>query len=144
MAKTDLIASPTLARLYMSQGHWSRARGMLESLVERDRYAGDALALLNRLGPQAGRLTVARDKEGLRLRWHAVATDPVVYLVAVTTFGTNATQPRVGVTSVCCDAPFGELRFGLPSAHGTVAASIGRVVSGRGYVPLVVASALTW
>jgi hypothetical protein len=51
---------------------------------------------------------------------------------------------RTGVTSVCCEQPFGELRFALPSTHGAVAACIGRVARGAGFVPVVVAPPLTW
>lgn len=144
MRKADPIASPTLARLYMSQGHWARARGMLEQLVERDPYDGDALALLARLGAQSGRLTVRRDGNDLHFRWHAIATHPAVSLVAVTTRAEGPGGLRVGVTSVPCTEPFGELRFALPSEHGAVAASIGRVVPGSGYVPSVVVPAFNW
>ena len=140
----DPIASPTLARLYMSQGHWARARGMLEQLIERDALDGDTLALLARLGPPTGRLTARREGDDLRLRWHAIATEPVMDLVAVTTRLDPGAGLRVGVTSVRCTKPFGELRFALPSEHGAVAASIGRVEPGVGYVPSVVATALSW
>lgn len=141
---SDPIASPTLARLYMSQGHWARARGMVEQLIDRDALDGDALALLARLGPAAGRLTVRRDGDDLRLKWHAVATSPPTYLVAITTRLDATAGLRVGVTSVRCEQPFGELRFALPSVRGAVAASIGRVESGRGYVASVVAAPLSW
>lgn len=144
MSRPDPIASPTLARLYMSQGHWARARGMLEQLLDKDRLDPDALALMARIGQPSGRLTVRREGDDLRLRWHAIATRPVTHLVAVTTRLDRAAVVRCGVTSVQCEEPFGELRFALPSERGAVAASVGRVVPGSGYVPLVVAPPLSW
>lgn len=143
MVQPDPIASPTLARLYMSQGHWARARGMLEQLLQSDPLDGDALALLDRLGANSGRLTVKRDNDALRIRWHAVATHPASSVVALTA-RVDRTGLRVGVTSVPCLQPFGELRFALPSADGAVAASIGRVIPGQGYLASVVAPPFSW
>ena len=143
MARDEPIASPTLARLYMSQGHWARARGMVEYLLQRDPLDGDALVLAERLGPLPGRLTARRDGDDLRLHWRGIKIEPAVHLVTVTAATADGVT-RVGVTSVRVDKPFGEQRFALPTAHGSLAACIGRVHTGVGWVPMVVASALSW
>ena len=50
MAETvDPLASPTLAQLYLAQGHLGKARRVLRTLLQREPHHGQALALLDRL-----------------------------------------------------------------------------------------------
>ncbi|GEM_PF-1806758 len=46
---TDPLASPTLAQLYVAQGHFGKARRVLASLLASDPFNGPALALQQRL-----------------------------------------------------------------------------------------------
>lgn len=66
--QADPIASATLARLYLTQGHASRAQAILAEVIERDPYDGDALALRSRLHPRPPRLSATVEDEMLSLR----------------------------------------------------------------------------
>lgn len=138
----DPIASPTLSRLYMSQGHWGRARSMLESIVARDPTDGDALALLARLGGTGGRVSTKRDGNDLVVRWQGLPARGH-HVVAVTT-REHRGRVRTGVTSVPCREAFGEVRFALPSQRGSLAACAGRVDAEQGFVAIAIAPPLSW
>ena len=49
MSQNDRLVSPTLAQLYMAQGHRTRARETVEALLAEDPSQGVALVLRERL-----------------------------------------------------------------------------------------------
>lgn len=89
MRPPDPIASATLARLYMSQGHWVRARAILDEVLTRAPFDGDALALRARFEPPRPRLGASLEDDALCLRWQGV-TDPGRYHVVVSMWGGQA------------------------------------------------------
>lgn len=143
MTQPDPIASPTLALLYVSQGHVPRARAILDELIDRDPDDGHALALAHRLGPPPGRIHAKLEGGDLVVTWQGIVVRPPVYVVAVTARSVGA-RVRTGVTSVRCRSPFGRVQFACPEGHGTLAACIGRVVPGGGFVAVAIAAPLAW
>ena len=73
MTKHDPLASPTLAQLYIGQGHFDRARETIQEILADDPENGDALVLRDRLdaGSQAS-LELEIDREVV-LRWRIPA-----------------------------------------------------------------------
>lgn len=140
MTSKDPIASATLARLYLTQGHGSRARAILEEVLARDPHDGDALALRARLRPRP-RLAATID-DGLALRWQGVSAPERLHLV-VLLLGEHDGAVQSLVTSRPCTGTFGRHRLPLPWARGVLVASLGRVDE-RGYAPQVVAEPLGW
>jgi len=138
----DPIASATLARLYMTQGHWVRARAILDEVIARVPFDGDALALRARFEPPRPRLAVTLHDDQLCLRWQGV-TDPRGVHVVVCAWG--APPPAAGprVTSRACASAFGRHLLPRPWARGVLVASLGRMRP-SGYAPLVVAEPLGW
>lgn len=143
MTSSDPIASPTLALLYLAQGHAPKARAMIEELLRDDPLDGHALALARRVGPPPARINVRLEGSELVVTWQGVPIRPAVHVLAVTTRGDGA-RVRTGVTSAPCRAPFGRVVFARPAGHGALAACIGRVVPERGFVALAIAAPLSW
>ena len=97
-AYSDRLASPTMAQIFMRQGHWRRARETLDALLAHHPFAGPALALRERLAVvEAPALHARLDGDGVEARWQRVPEG--AHLVVVTFAG-----PAVHVTS----APIGE------------------------------------
>ena len=137
---TDPIASATLARLYLTQGHAARARAILDEVLARDPLDGDALALRDRLRPRP-RLSATVDGDALLLRWQGVSAPGRVHVVLASIGG--GPTPALHVTSRPCAGAFGRHRLPLPWPRGVLVASLGRV-DDRGYAPQVVAEPLGW
>lgn len=142
MSSTDPIASATLARLYLEQGHGNRAHAILGEVLARSPLDGDALALRARLSAPRPRLSAAVEDDALVLRWQAVTEPGRVHLV-VCLWGGGGRWPRQWVTSRACTSAFGRHRLPLPFARGVLVASLGWV-DARGYAPQVVAEPLGW
>ena len=49
MKRRDPLASPTLAHLYVEQGHYTKAKAVLDTVIADDPCQGQALALRERL-----------------------------------------------------------------------------------------------
>ncbi|MCH9682673.1 MAG: tetratricopeptide repeat protein, partial [Deltaproteobacteria bacterium] len=109
MTPPDPIASATLARLYLSQGHWVRARAILDEVLERTPFDGDALAMRARFDRPRPRLSVTHDGEGLCLRWQGVPDPDRIHVVA-SLWGGGA-HPHAWVTSRPCTGTFGRHRL---------------------------------
>lgn len=137
----DPIASATLARLYLTQGHGARARAILEEVLARDPLDGDALALRERLHPRP-RLSATVEDDALLLRWQGLEHPQRVHLV-VCAFGGDGPLPTQRITSRPCPGAFGRHRLPLPWARGVLVASLGHV-DDRGFAPQVVAEPLGW
>jgi len=144
----DPIATPTLARLYLGQGHLDRARAVLDDCLARDPWDGHALALRDRLAARSEAvLTITHADEQLHLAWNGlersprVGAHPVVVLVAITQAGAPI---ATWVTSTRCGAAFGTWDTSVPFARGSACACIGDVVPGRGFSVLTVARPISW
>jgi hypothetical protein len=138
----DPIASATLARLYMAQGHWSRARAILDEVLARTPFDGDALALIARLRPGRPRLAATAEDEGLCLRWQGVL-EPERHHVVVSMWGGEGVPPRQWVTSRPCTGAFGRHHLPRPWPRGVLVAVLGCVEDG-GFSPRVVAEPFGW
>jgi hypothetical protein len=69
MVSPDPIVSPTLAQLYIAQGHVARARETIDQILAADPELGEALVLRDRLDANAqARLELEIDREVV-LRW---------------------------------------------------------------------------
>jgi hypothetical protein len=145
----DPIATPTLARLYLGQGHVERARAVIDDCLARDPWDGHALVMRDRLAARTGAsVTIVHTGDALRLGWNAVE-DPAraqVVLVAITQSGAPI---ATWVTSTRCATAIGSWEIALPFARGSACACIGRVESGgnppaRGFAVLTVARPLSW
>lgn len=142
MTPPDPIASATLARLYMAQGHWVRARAILDEVLTRTPFDGDALALLARLRPARPRLVAAIEDEGIGLRWQGV-TEPERHHVVIAMWGGDGVPPHRCVTSRPCTGAFGRHHLPCPWPRGMLVAALGRVDHG-GFAPQAVAEPLGW
>jgi len=139
----DPIASTTIARLYLAQGHRRKAARVLEAMLERDSRNGGALHLRERLDRTAPpTLTAAVDDAHLDVTWEGVRTDPLRHVVVVSFLGAAA-LPRVVVTSVACENTAGERAFARPQEPGSASVCVGFVGPG-GFVAEAVTSPLVW
>jgi hypothetical protein len=138
----DPIASATLARLYMAQGHWVRARAILDEVLARTPFDGDALALRMRLYAARPRLAATVEGDGLCLRWQGVI-EPERHHVVMAMWGGEGMPPHQWVTSRPCTSAFGRHHLPRPWPRGVLVAALGRVDHG-GFAPQVVAEPLGW
>ncbi len=139
----DPIASTTIARLYLAQGHRRKAARMLDALIERDPTDGSALHLRERLDrTEMPTLTAAVDEMHLEVTWEGVRVAPERHVVVVSYLG-DATLPRIQVTSVACEQALGECMFARPREPGSAAVCIGFMGPG-GFVAEAVTSPLVW
>ena len=145
----DPIATPTLARLYLGQGHSDRARAVIDDCLARDPSDGHALVLRDRLAARSeASVTIVHTGDALRLAWNAVE-DPAraqIVLVAITQSGAPI---ATWVTSTRCATAIGQWEIALPFPRGSACACIGRVEpadrrSTRGFAVLTVARPLSW
>ncbi len=138
---SDPLATMTLARLYLGQGHFAKAKAVLDECLRRDPLDGAALVLRARLATRSEATLALGESEGhLQARWSAVPTDPT-YHVVVTVFAPAA--PATWVSSQPCGEPFGQARLALPLARGSVCGCIARV-GAHGFEVLAVARPIPW
>ncbi|MEZ4385876.1 MAG: tetratricopeptide repeat protein [Nannocystaceae bacterium] len=146
------LASPTMAQIYMRQGHYHRARETLDAVLQSDPTAGAALVLRERLdlldGPTIrGRAVPSDAKHGgaLELRWTGAGTrsgGSDTHALVVVFQGRG-----VYVTSRRCDASDGEARIDLPrrgEPTGAASVALVRLAADGEATPLAVAEAITW
>lgn len=140
----DPIATPTLARLYLGQGHVERARAVIADCLARDPWDGHALALRDRLAARSeASVAIAYDGDSLRISWNAVE-EPAraqVVLVAITQSGAPI---ATWVTSRRCATAIGSWEIALPFPRGSACACIGRLERGPGLAVMTVARPLAW
>ncbi len=140
MSANDPIASPTLAQLYIAQGHLRKARAVVEEVLERDPLDGHALHLASRLRAVGeAQLTATLEAGEIALQWQKVPSVPAMHVVLLCFVGRT-----VRVTSVPCATRSGRWAAPRPERPGSAAACIGRVVAGRGFVPIAVARPVSW
>lgn len=139
----DLIASTTIARLYLAQGHHRKAGRVLTTLIDQDPTDGAALHLRERLAlTQGPLLTASVDEVELTASWERVGRDVPRYVI-VTSFLSAGTHPRVGVTSVHCKESAGTCSFQRSALAGSAVLTVG-FVGERGFVAEAVTSPLVW
>lgn len=139
----DPIASTTIARLYLAQGHRRKAARMLDALIDRDPADGSALHLRERLDrTETPTLTAAVDETHLEVAWEGVRDAPGRHVVVVSYLG-DVTLPRIEVTSVACNDGIGECTFARPREPGSAAVCLGFMGPG-GFVAEAVTSPLVW
>ena len=143
MNDVDPLATPTLARLYLGQGHFDRARTVLSACLQRDPLDGHALAMLRRLDARSdASLTMALANDRLVLKWTGVAS-PSRHSVVVVAIAPAAGTATRWVGSVRCRDPFGRWECPLPFPRGSACACIG-LVDARGWAVDTVARPLSW
>ncbi len=139
----DPIASTTIARLYIAQGHLRKAGRMLGVLLEQDPTDGAALHLRERLRlSKAPSLTAAVDAHALEIHWEGAAQLPPRHVV-VASFLRVGTHPHVSVTSVGCTDAAGSCTFQRPARPGSAVVTLG-FVGEHGFVAEAVTSPLVW
>jgi hypothetical protein len=152
---TEPLASPTLAQLYLAQGHVRRARATLEEVLDDDPYNGHALALLERMVDRprpelhAGFVIDAGE---LELRWSVPSSlwpDPGLEarLTIVLAITTRRADPSLRFTSLSCQGPRGSQR--MPAPPGPASAALALVAREHGHRFgalrfLAVADPLSW
>lgn len=153
MTDRDPLATPTLARLYMGQGHFDRARAVLHACLRRDPHDGHALVLVRRMQARSDAavtlaLVTDRGRPGssgaprLVVEWTALADSAACHVVIVATTQTGATAAS-WVTSTRARTAFGSWECALPFPRGSVSACIG-CVDDRGWHVRAVARPLSW
>ncbi len=139
----DPIASTTIARLYIAQGHRRKAARMLTALLERTPGDGAALHLQQRLATtECPTLIASVDDTVLEVSWEAVREAPARHVVVVSYLGAG-TVPRVQVTSVACNESSGVCTFARPGEPGSAAICLG-FVGPEGFIAEAVTSPLVW
>lgn len=139
----DPIASTTIARLYLAQGHRRKAARMLEALIDRNPADGGALHLRERLeATTVPTVTAAVDDEHLEVTWESVRAEPQRHVVIVSFLGDGA-LPRTVVTSVACEDAAGACTFARPREPGSASICVG-FVGPSGFVAEAVTSPLVW
>lgn len=131
---SDLVASVTLAQLYIGQGHRARARDTLQTVLERNPTHGHARCLLERLelGFHAALKLKPLDDSWLEVTYAAAPAGSRV-LVASYYRSTPVERVRTFFTSAPCNAPTGRWEIQLQS-RARVVACIGSVLP-SGFVP---------
>lgn len=144
MTSRDPLASPTLAQLYIEQGHLRRARKVLGAVLEEQPLQGQALAMRDRLR-HAGEGSLVCEHEGpeVRLRWQKVPTGPELHLVMVTTWREGEVV-RKRVESSRHERSAGEHSLPAREAPASFVACIGAVDPAHGFVAVAVADPITW
>jgi hypothetical protein len=144
MTAADPIASPTLALLYLSQGHLGTARTIVGQLLQRDPFDGQALVLARRLAARgSAHIECEVTAEHIAISWQGVEVGPQTHVIWVLTTPDGGT-PRVRVTSARCVQGFGSIERPRPGSHGSVCCCIARIDPSDGFVPLTVGVARSW
>jgi hypothetical protein len=127
MSDAPVLATATLAQLYMQQGHLEQARRVLARVLAADPFHEHALALAARLAARSrARLYAAfHPDEGVVVRWHDAPDDPDLHLILATFRPLPGAAGRTGlhVTSARCRTPAGEHTFPVAGAARLAPAS---------------------
>jgi hypothetical protein len=144
MKSRDPLASPTLAQLYIEQGHLRRARNVLDAVLADHPLQGQALAMRDRLRHAGDGSLVCELREGeVHLRWQKVPASPGLHLVMVTAWREGETV-RKRVESILHERSAGEHRLLAREGPASLVACIGAVEPPHGFVAVAVADPITW
>jgi hypothetical protein len=148
MSTTDRLVSPTLAQLYMAQGHRTRARETVESLLKEDPTQGVALVLRDRLASVIdAKLELQIDREVV-LRWwipthlhRQLEGPPSLVLCAYDAHGDGAPYYLSGPA----DGARGELHLPFAFARGSATACLALLSGARREIRiLAVSESASW
>lgn len=147
---TEALASPTLALLYLAQGHRSRARATLDEVLAADPFNGHALALVPRvraLPPvRLGAQLVAESPTGsgasLELRWfvdprHLEGDERLSLALGISRL--RAADPALCFEAHSCSGTRGRKR--LPAGRGPASAAVALIASTSGAPELPISEA---
>jgi hypothetical protein len=143
MNPNDPIASPTLALLYLGQGHRRRAKAVIEQVLAEDPVDGCAQVIANRLvrtEPVSLRCSIGDDIE---FSWQGVTHSPQLYLVWYLAVATDG-FPNVSVSSIPCTSSFGTHALRKPPGLGSIVAAIGRPERARGWITQGSLGPISW
>jgi hypothetical protein len=144
MTDSDPLTSPTLAHLYLRQGHEDRALLMLDEILASNPTHGVALAMRRRLvRARRGTLAAGLDEGELCLRWRGIEVRPGLHLVVMTVWSESG-SPRVRVESTRHDRTDGERRIPTRPGPASCVACVGGVDRDRGFVAVAVAGPTSW
>jgi hypothetical protein len=147
---TEPLASPTLAQLYLAQGHPGRARATLDEVLADDPHNGMALALRERLRLHPQAEVHARFEPGsgfggeIELSWSVPERFPDMRLELVFAIARLRDDSALRFSSRICRAPRGTER--IPAPLGPASAALALVVREQGKTLrfLAVAEPLSW
>ncbi len=143
MTLRDPLASPTLALLYISQGHRAHAREVVEEILGRDSTDGHALVLRDRLRAHSEAMLGCVDEgDALTLTWQRAPGGRDVHVI-VSIFSGSGADLRTFVTSKRCTSSVGSWRVSRPPHRGSASACIGRL-GAHGLEILAVARPVSW
>jgi hypothetical protein len=144
MTSRDPLASPTLAQLYVEQGHLRRARKVLDAVLAEQPLQGQALVMRDRLR-LAGEGSLVCELQGreIRLRWQKAPTDPGLHLVMMTAWR-DGEVVRKRIESVRHEQRAGEHSLLAREGPASFVACIGAVDPALGFVAMTVADPITW
>jgi hypothetical protein len=153
---TEGLASPTLAQLYLAQGHPGRARTTLDEVLADDPHNGMALALRERLRLHPHAEVHARFEPGSgfggeielswsvpeRFPWPAAEFEPRLELIFAIARLRDGSALRF--SSRICPGPRGTERIGAPLGPASAALALVAHQRGGGLRFLAVAEPLSW
>ncbi len=146
MSAEDPLASPTLAQLYITQGHYERAESVLEAVLGAQPLNAHALALRERVDARrCAHLSLARQDTQLLARFaapHELAEDVHVLLASWRLVGGRPVSEPL--RSRACLGAEGELLFPAPAGPASACACLARLDAEGALEVLAVAEPLTW
>lgn len=146
MSTEDPIASPTLAQLYVTQGHYAHAAKVLDVVLQDEPFNGHALALRTRLEQRkAGRVELERTATGVRVKYERPRGDALDVHVIVSAWSMASGQPAaLPVRSVPCGTRRGKNELEVPDGPGSACACLAVVDPAGALRVVAVADPLTW
>ncbi|MEE9384631.1 MAG: hypothetical protein V3V08_14600 [Nannocystaceae bacterium] len=144
----DPLASPTLALLYMAQGHLRRARATVDAMLEEDPACGQALAMRARLHARApAHITLSRSATAITARWVLPRSrfegwGPLHILIA--TWAPNECATSVRFTSHRCASARGSIALPRRSGPASTAVCLGGLDTDGHFVPITVGVPMSW
>lgn len=143
MTRRDPLASPTLALLYIMQGHRTHAREVVEEVLGRDPRDGHALALRDRLRAHSEAILSCTDAgDALLVTWQRAPAGRDLH-VLISVFVETGTGLQTFVTSTRCTSAVGSWRVSRPARPGSACACVGRLGE-DGLEILTVARPVSW
>lgn len=143
MSGHDLIASATLAQLYIAQGHLRKADQTLNKVLESHPLDGSALHLRARLHiPSDAKLTLEIDDSAIELSWRAHGFEHPLHAVLIT-HQIGIVHPSTRVTSSACKTSQGAWTSSRPDLGGSAIACLGWVGS-AGFTAIAVTGSVAW